>query len=54
MLDTYVRSLSDGEEMDEMIVEERGSRLLYEDPRDRAIETRKRAGEQPLSSEAHQ
>jgi len=54
MMDTLGRRLSDGEEMDEMVVEEHGSRLLYDDPRNRVIEARRQASEPPQQSEVRQ
>ena len=46
MSESIARPFSDGEELGEMLVEEGGSRSLYGDPRERAIETRRQAGDQ--------
>lgn len=54
MIETLGQRLADGEEMDEVVVEEHGSRLLYDDPRNRVIEARRQAGEPPQGSEARQ
>ena len=46
MNESLARPFSDGEELQEMLVEEGGSRSLWGDPRERAIETRRQAGDQ--------
>ncbi len=54
MIETVARPFSDGEEVGEMFVEEHGSRLLYGDPRERSIETRRQAGDQSRRDEERQ
>ena len=46
MIEPLARPFTDGEELGEMLVEEGGARSLYGDPRERAIETRRQAGDQ--------
>ena len=51
MIESTARPFSDGEELGEMWVEEAGSRPLGGDPRERAIEARRQAGDQVLREE---
>ena len=53
MIETAVWPLVDGEELGQTFVDERGSRLLYADPRERTLEARRQAGDQVPPEEAH-